>query len=176
VARNAPTWIPIGGPGQRRLALVNNRVKGALLHLDYALAAKHDGKVVELDRVVRGNPDYPHQMLVVRKELIEKRPDVVTAVTRSIIEACRFMVAERERTIDIYMKVSGETDRSLVNAGYDALLAIHGFGVNGGMTRKGLEIVTRFAVENGAKSIPIDSWSDFRFQEEALKQIGRVTE
>jgi ABC-type nitrate/sulfonate/bicarbonate transport system substrate-binding protein len=176
VARNAVTWIPIGGPGQRRLALVNNRVKGALLHLDYALAAKHDGKVVELDRVARGNPDYPHQMLVVRKELIEKRPDVVTAVTRSIIEACRFMVAERERTIDIYMKVSGETDRNLVNTGYDALLAIHGFGVNGGMTRKGLEIVTRFAVENGAKSIPIDSWSDFRFQEEALKQIGRVTE
>ncbi len=159
-----------------RLALVNNRVKGALLHLDYALAAKHDGKVVELDRVARGNPDYPHQMLVVRKELIEKRPDVVTAVTRSIIEACRFMVAERERTIDIYMKVSGETDRNLVNTGYDALLAIHGFGINGGMTRKGLEIVTRFAVENGAKSIPIDSWSDFRFQEEALKQIGRVTE
>ena len=74
------------------------------------------------------------------------------------------------------MKVSGETDRNLVNTGYDALLAIHGFGVNGGMTRKGLETVTRFAVENGAKSIPIDSWSDFRFQEEALKQIGRVTE
>ena len=47
---------------------------------------------------------------------------------------------------------------------------------NGGMTRKGLEIVTRFAVENGAKSIPIESWSDFRFQDEALKQIGRVAE
>jgi hypothetical protein len=86
------------------------------------------------------------------------------------------MVANRERTIDIYMKASGETDRNLVNAGYDALLAIHGFGVNGGMTRKGLEIVTRSAAENGAKSIPIDSWSDFRFQEEALKQIGRVAE
>ena len=176
VARNSVTWIPIGGPSQRRLALVNNRVKGALLHLDYALAAKRDSNVVELDRVARDNPDYPHQMLVVRKELIEKRPDVVTAVTRSIIEACRFMVANRERTIDIYMKASGETDRNLVNAGYDALLAIHGFGVNGGMTRKGLEIVTRFAAEDGAKSIPVDSWSDFRFQEEALKQIGRVAE
>ena len=32
------------------------------------------------------------------------------------------------------------------------------------------------AVENGAKSIPIESWSDFRFQEEALKQIGKVPE
>jgi ABC-type nitrate/sulfonate/bicarbonate transport system substrate-binding protein len=115
-------------------------------------------------------------MLVVRKELIEKHPDVVTAVTRSIIEACRFMVANRERTIDIYMKTSGETDRKLASAGHDALLSIHGFGVNGGMTRKGLEVVSKFAVENGAKSIPIESWSDFRFQEEALKQIGRVAE
>ena len=176
VARNAITWIPIGGPSQRRLALVNNRVKGALLHLDYALAAKRDSGVVELDRVARNNPDYPHQMLVVRKELVAKRPDVVTAVTRSIIEACRFMVANRERTVDIYMKASGETDRNLINAGYDALLSIHGFGVNGGMTRRGLEIVTKYAVDNGAKSIPIESWSDFRFQEEALKQIGRVAE
>ena len=44
------------------------------------------------------------------------------------------------------------------------------------MTRKGLEIVTKFAVENGAKSIPIEAWSDFRFQDEALKQIGRLAE
>jgi NitT/TauT family transport system substrate-binding protein len=176
VARDAVTWVPIGGPSQRRLALTNNRVKGALLHLDYALAAKRDSNVVQLDRVARDNPDYPHQMLVVRKELIEKHPDVVTAVTRSIIEACRFMVANRERTVDIYMKVSGETDRNLANAGYDALMSIHGFGVNGGMTRKGLEVVAKQAVENGAKSIPIESWSDFRFQEDALKQIGRVAE
>lgn len=86
------------------------------------------------------------------------------------------MVANRERTIDIYMKASGEKDRNLVAAGYDALIKINGFGVNGGMTHKGLEVVSKFAVDNGAKSIPIESWSDFRFQDEALKQIGRVSE
>jgi NitT/TauT family transport system substrate-binding protein len=176
VARNAVTWVPIGGPSERRLALVNNRVKGALLHLDYALVAKRDSNVVELDRIVRSNPDYPHQMLVVRKELIEKNPQVVTAVTRSIIEACRFMVTHRERTIELYMKHTGETDVKLVNAAYDALMEIKGFGVNGGMTRVGLEAVAKLAAENGAKTIPIESWSDFRFQEEALKQIGRVDE
>ena len=176
VARNAVTWVPIGGPNERRLALVNNRVKGALLHLDYALVAKRDSNVVELDRIARTNPDYPHQMLVVRKQLIEKNPEVVTAVTRSIIEACRFMVTHRQRTIELYMKHTGETDAKLVNAGYDALMEIHGFGVNGGMTRTGLEAVAKLAAENGAKTIPIESWSDFRFQEEALKQIGRVAE
>ena len=92
MARNDVQWIPIGGPSERRLALVNNRVKGALLHLDYALVAQRDSKVVALDRVVRTNPDYPHEVLVVRKELAEKQPEVVTAVTKSIIEACRFIV------------------------------------------------------------------------------------
>ena len=176
LARTPVTWVPIGGPSERRLALVNNRVKGALLHLDYALVAKRDSNVVELDRIARSNPDYPHQMLVVRRELVEKRPEVVTALVRSIIEACRFIVTNRERTIDIYMKHSGEADRALVGAGYDALLQMSGFGVNGGMRRKGLEDVARLAQENGAKSMPIESWADFRFQEEALKQIGRVAE
>jgi NitT/TauT family transport system substrate-binding protein len=176
VARNAVSWVPIGGPSERRLALVNNRVKGALLHLDYALVAQRDSKVTELDRVMRTNPDYPHQMLVVRKELAEKHPQVVTAVTRSIIEACRFMVENRARTIELYMKYSGETDAKLVNAAYDALIEMHGFGVNGGMTRVGLEAVARLAAENGAKSIPIDAWADFRFQEAAIGQIGRVAE
>jgi len=102
IARNAVTWVPIGGASERRLALVNNRVKGALLHLDYFFAAQRDAKVVALDRVVRSNPDYPHELLVVRKELADKQPAAVAAVTRSIIEACRFMVMNRERTIEIY--------------------------------------------------------------------------
>ena len=34
-------------------------------------------------------------------------------MTRSIIEACRFMVGNRERTIEIYRKYTGETDIKL---------------------------------------------------------------
>jgi ABC-type nitrate/sulfonate/bicarbonate transport system substrate-binding protein len=178
IARNAVTWIPIGGASERRLALVNNRVKGALLHLDYFLAAQRDAKVVALDRVVRTNPDYPHELLVVRKELADKQPGAVGAVTRSIIEACRFMVTNRERTIEIYRKYTGENDVKLANDAYDALLAIKGFGVNGGMTRKGLEAAVQLAVENGSIKQPVAlaAWADFRFQDEVLRQIGAVAE
>ena len=178
IARNAVTWVPIGGASERRLALVNNRVKGALLHLDYFFAAQRDAKVVALDRVVRTNPDYPHELLVVRKELADKQPGAVSAVTRSIIEACRFMVTNRARTIEIYRKYTGETDSKLASEAYDALLAIRGFGVNGGMTRKGLEAAVQLAVENGSIKQPIAlaAWADFRFQEEVLRQIGTVAE
>src|SRR5262249_39936283 len=122
------------------------------------------------------NPDYPHEVLVVRKELAQKQPQVVTAVTRSIIEACRFIVTHRDRTVEIYKKYTGETDTALANAAYDALLAMHGYGVNGGMTRKGLDDVAKLASENGAKPIHVDTWADLKFQEEALRQIGPVAE
>src|SRR6476620_3321931 len=176
LAKTDISWVPIGGPSERRLALVNNRVKGALLHLDYALVAQRDSNVVELERVVRGSPDYPHELLVIRRELAEKQPQVAVAITRSIIEACRFMAANRDRTLEIYRKYTGETDMKLAGAAYDALLAMRGWGVNGGMTRKGQEYVAKLAVDNGAKSIPLEAWTDFRFQDEALKQIGRAAE
>jgi ABC-type nitrate/sulfonate/bicarbonate transport system substrate-binding protein len=178
IAHSAVTWVPIGGASERRLALVNNRVKGALLHLDYFFAARRDAQVVALDKVVRTNPDYPHELLVVRKELADKQPQAVAAVTRSIIEACRFMLANRERTIEIYRKYTGETDTALANEAYDALLAIRGFGVNGGMTRKGMEAAAQLAVENGSikQPIPLAAWSDFSFQEDVLRQIGTVAE
>jgi ABC-type nitrate/sulfonate/bicarbonate transport system substrate-binding protein len=178
IARSAVTWVPIGGASERRLALVNNRVKGALLHLDYFLAAQRDAKIVGLDRIVRTNPNYPHELLVVRKELVDKQPQLVAAVTRSIIEACRFMATNRERTIEIYRKYTGETDTTLANEAYDALLAIKGFGVNGGMTRKGMEAAAQLAVENGSikQSLPLAAWSDFSFQEDVVRQIGTVAE
>jgi ABC-type nitrate/sulfonate/bicarbonate transport system substrate-binding protein len=178
IARNAVTWVPIGGASERRLALVNDRVKGALLHLDYFFAARRDAKVVALDQVVRSNPDYPHELLVVRKEVADKQPEAIAAVTRSIIEACRFIVTNRERTIEIYRKYTGENDAKLANEAYDALIAIRGFGVNGGMTRKGMDAAAQLAVENGSikQPIPLAAWTDFRFQEDVLRRIGTVTE
>jgi NitT/TauT family transport system substrate-binding protein len=178
IPRNAITWVPIGGASERRLALVNNRVKGALLHLDYFFAAQRDAQVVALDRIVRTSPDYPHELLVVRKELAEKQPEAIAAVTRSIIEACRFMATNKQRTIEIYQKYSGEKDMKLASEAYDALVAMHGWGVNGGMTRKGLDAAIKLAVENGAikTPLPVEAMADFTFQETVMKQIGTVAE
>jgi hypothetical protein len=55
---------------------------------------------------------------------------------------------------------------------------MRGFGVNGGMTPRGLEAAAQLAVENGAikQLIPLAAWADFRFQEDVLRQIGTVAE
>jgi ABC-type nitrate/sulfonate/bicarbonate transport system substrate-binding protein len=178
IAHDEITWVPVGGASERRMALLNHRVKATLLHIDFALTAQRDGQVRMLDRIARTNPDYPHELLVVRKEIADKQPAAIIAMTRSIIEACRFIQSHRQRTIEIYRKYAGETDEAIANAAYDALVAMHGFGVNGGMRRQGLETAARLAVENGSitKLMPVEAFADFRFQEEALRQIGTVPE
>ena len=88
------------------------------------------------------------------------------------------MVANRERTIEIYRKYTGEADTRLANEAYDALLAIQGFGVNGGMTRKGMEAAAQLAIENGSikQPMPLSAWINFSFQEHVIRQIGTIAE
>jgi ABC-type nitrate/sulfonate/bicarbonate transport system substrate-binding protein len=178
IDRKSIVWVSIGGASERRLSLLGGRVKAALLHLDFALQAERDGQVHRLDTVANANPDYPHELLVVRKELAEQHPEVVTAIVRSVIEACRFIATHRERTIEIYEKHTGDKDPALAGTAYDALIAIKAYGVNGGMTRKGLDAALKLAVENGSISepLPIKNWADFRFQDEAVKQLGQLPE
>jgi NitT/TauT family transport system substrate-binding protein len=178
LARSAITWVPIGGASERRSALVAGRVQGGLLHLDFALQAQRDANLRILDEVANSVPDYPHELLVVRRAFATEHPDVVTALVRAVIEACRFIVTHRERTIAIYAKYSGETDAALAGRAYDALLAMHGFGVNGGMTEAAMQNAVRLAVENGVLPAPpaLSDWTDFRFQQEAVAALGPVAE
>jgi hypothetical protein len=48
------------------------------------------------------------------------------------------------------------------------------FGVNGGMTQENLTTALNMAVENKLleKPLPLEQWADFRFQSEALAQLG----
>jgi ABC-type nitrate/sulfonate/bicarbonate transport system substrate-binding protein len=174
----AITWVPIGGASERRMALVGGRVKGALLHLDFALQAQRDAGMKLLDQVARTVPDYPHELLVVPRRLAEQQPQAVTALVRAVMESCRFIVTHRAETIAIYEKYSGETDTALAGRAYDALIALHGFGVNGGMTETGMQNAARMAQENGSidQAPPLEAWTDFRFQRAALDSLGRVDE
>ena len=176
--RKSLVWVPIGGASERRVALAGGRVKGALLHMDFALQAQRDAGLKLLQPIAASVPDYPHELLVVPRGLIARQPDAVAAAVRAVIEACRFIVTHRAETIAIYAKYSGETDTALAGRAYDMLLALHGFGVNGGMTAAGMQLAARMAQENGGidQAPPLAEWTDFSFQDAAVTALGRVPE
>ena len=55
-------------------------------------------------------PDYPVEVLVLRKDMIDRDPAAATAITTAVIEACRFIVANREATIETTLKYAPGSD------------------------------------------------------------------
>jgi hypothetical protein len=62
-----------------------------------------------------------------------------------------------------------------LHVAYDALVGLNAFGVDRGMTPGNIATAMNMAVENKAleRPVPPDPWVDFRFQEEALRRLGK---
>ena len=107
VPRKSVQWLGVGGALERMLALQADRVKGALLHIDFAMEAVNDPNIWLIKSVAELLPDYPVEMVVLRKDMFDKNPDAATAITRAVIQACRYIVREqgrnhRRRTASIF--------------------------------------------------------------------------
>jgi ABC-type nitrate/sulfonate/bicarbonate transport system substrate-binding protein len=173
VQRNDVQWLSVGSSKDRLLALMADRVKGAVLYIDTIVEAKDNPDITVLAQVADELPDYPHELLLVRKEDIDKQPEKVTRIVQSIIEACRYLATHREESVDVFIKYAG-VERAQAEEAYDRLIKLKGWGLNGGMTQKKLEAAMDMSLQNKAieQSIPFDQWADFRFQDEALQRIG----
>jgi NitT/TauT family transport system substrate-binding protein len=174
VPRHSVQWLGVGGALERLLALRADRVKGALLHVDFAMEAADDPNLRLIKSVADILPDYPVEMLVLRKDMLDKNPGAATAITRAVIEACRYIVRNKAGTIDVVAKYVPGVNTTMLSRAYDELIRIGGFGVNGGMTETSLKVAHDLALQNGQidRPIPLDQWVDFRFQQRALESLG----
>jgi NitT/TauT family transport system substrate-binding protein len=177
VARDSVQWVGVGGGYERMLALLSNRVQGALLNVDFAMemTGHPDVTVVQsVSDVVRG---YPAELLVVRKDLVDENPEAATAITRAVIEACRHIVRDKAHTIGVALKYAPGMNAAVLSRAYDELIRIGGFGVNGGLTEANLKVAHDLALKNGqiARPVRLDEWVDLRFQQRALDSLGRFT-
>jgi NitT/TauT family transport system substrate-binding protein len=175
VPRDSLQWLAVGGNSDRLLALKADRVKGALLNLDAAMEAVGDPSLKLMQSVAETLPDYPVELLVLQKEMLDENPEVATAITTAVIQACRFIVKNKAEAIAVTQKYSPGADLAVLGRAYDELIRIQGFGVNGGMTERNLQVAHDLALQNGQinAAVPLDQWVDFRFQERALAALGK---
>jgi len=175
IPRDSIQWLGVGGGRERMLALLADRVKGALLHIDYAMEAVNDPNIKLIKSVAEILPDYPFELLMLRKDMLDKNPAAAAAITRAVIQACRYIVQNKAGTIDVVNKYIPGTNAAVVERAYDELIRIRGFGVNGDMSEANLKIAHDLALQNKQidRPIPLDQWIDFRFQQQALDSLGR---
>ena len=177
VPRDAVQWFGVGGALERLLALKAGRVKGALLMVDFAMEAANDPEIRILGSVADLLPNYPVELLMLRKEMLDRNPAAAVAITRAVIEACRYVVKNRAGTVDVVLKYAPGISRTLLERAYDELMRIQGFGVDGGMTEANMKAAHDLALQNRqiARPIPLGQWTDFRMQQRAIAQVGRYT-
>jgi NitT/TauT family transport system substrate-binding protein len=177
VPRDSVQWLSVGGGRERMLALLSGRVKGALLHIDFAMEAVGDPNITLLKSVSEIFPDYPFELLFLRKDMIDKNPEAATAITRAIIQACRYIVTNKSGTIEVMLKYVPGMNADVLDRAYAELIRIHGFGVNGDMTEKSLKVAHDLALQNKEIDHPLslDQYADFGPQQRAMKSLGPFT-
>jgi NitT/TauT family transport system substrate-binding protein len=177
VSRESVRWLGVGGGYERMLALLAGRVDGALLNVDFALQAMDDPGIKLLQPVADILPEYPVELLVLRRELLDTNAAAATAITQAVIQACRYIVKNKVGTIEVAKKYTPGMNETVLSRAYDELLRIQAFGVNGGMTPANLQMAHDLALQNRqiAGAVPLDAWADFRFQQRALDALGRFT-
>lgn len=175
VSRDSLQWLGVGGALERMLALKADRVKGALLMIDFAMEAIRDPNIRILKPVADLLPNYPVELLVLRKEMLDRKPEAAFAITRAVIQACRYIVEHKKETIDVVLQYAPGTNRGVLERAYDELIRIRGFGVNGGMSRDSMTAAHDLALQNRQiqRPVSLDQWADFRFQDRAVGQLGR---
>jgi NitT/TauT family transport system substrate-binding protein len=173
VSRNDIKWLSVGSSKDRLGALLAKRVKAAVLYLDNAAEIGNNPDIHILANIADLMPLYPHELLLVRKDDIDNRPEKVSRIVQSIMEACRFLVEHRAESIDIFIKYTG-ADRAVAEYTYDKLVVMKPWGVNGGMTEKALSAAIETSIQNKALDapIPLTDFADFRFQADALRRLG----
>lgn len=174
VPRDSVQWLGVGGALERMLALKAGRVKGALLMVDFAMEAGNDPNIRIIQSVADILPNYPVELLVLRKDMLDQKPELAVAITRAVIQACRYIVRDKMGTVDVVLKYAPGINRTVLDRAYDELIRIQGFGVNGGMTKANMKLAHDLALQNRQidRPISLDHWADFRFQERAVAQLG----
>ena len=173
LTKNDIQWLSVGSSKDRMMALMADRVKAAVLYIDNAMELRDDPSIHFIAEISELLPLYAYELLIVRQEDIEKRPEKVIRIVQSIMEACRFLKDNREEAIASFIKWTS-ADPKIAAELYDFIVKRGVWGVNGGMTGPMLDNAVEVSIQNGVldKPIPHEQFANFRFQEEALKRIG----
>jgi NitT/TauT family transport system substrate-binding protein len=174
VPRDSVQWVGVGGGHERMRFLQADRVKGALLNIDFAMHTFDSPNIKIIKSIADILPDYPVELLVLRKDMLEQNPEAATAIVRAVIQACRYIVNDKAGTIEVMLKYVPGMNVAVLDRALDELQRIRGFGVDGGMTVANLKVAHDLAQQNGqiARAMPLDQWVDFRFQKLAVASLG----
>ena len=168
-------YIAVGSPADRFKALVAGKIDACVVtHVEAAKLEKFP-EVVSLVVVPKVVPEIPYQFAVSREEYIERNPETLQHLARALLEANRWMAANKAGTVEIAAKVIKGESPEVLGRPYD-MTDPRLWGVNGDMTEGAYRFTVDFLLKVGYMKdpVPYDRFFDRRFVDRALADLGRL--
>jgi NitT/TauT family transport system substrate-binding protein len=172
---DAVKYIAVGSPADRFRALLAGKVDAAVVRNTEAAKLAQYPEIVLLAQVSKDVPEIPYEFSVARESYLEKNPETIFRLTRALLEANRWIAANRAGTVEIAAKVLKEESPEVLGRAYD-MSDPRLWGVNGDITEAAYKYTVDFLLKVGdlKDPVPYEKFFDRRFVDQALKELGRM--
>jgi NitT/TauT family transport system substrate-binding protein len=168
-------YIALGSPADRFKALVAGKIDATVVRTIEAAKLAQYPEIVSLAQVSKILPDIPDNFCMAREEYIAKNPETMYKLTKAMLEANRWMAANKAGTIEAAAAVLKDEPPEILSRAYD-LMDPREWGVNGDLTEGAYKFTVDFLLQVGylKEPLPFDQFFDRRFLDRALNELGRM--
>ena len=167
-------YVAVGSPADRFKALVAGKVDATVVTNSEAAKLVKYPEIIALVNVPKLIPEIPYEFGMAREDYLQKNADTVQKLTKAIMEANRWIAANKAGTVEVAKKILPEESADVLGKAYD-LADPRIWGVNGDISEASYNFTAEFLKKVGylETPVPFNRFFDRRFVDQALKELGR---
>jgi NitT/TauT family transport system substrate-binding protein len=167
-------YVVVGSPADRFKALIAGKVDATIVTNTEAAKLGSYPEIIALVNVAKVVPEIPYEFGMAKEEYLQKNADTVQKLTKAIIEANRWIAANKAGTVEVARKILPEESAEVLSKAYD-MADPRLWGVNGDLTEASYNYTAEFLKKVGylETPVPYKQFFDRRFVDQALKDLGK---
>jgi ABC-type nitrate/sulfonate/bicarbonate transport system substrate-binding protein len=167
-------YVVAGSNADRFRAVISGKADATVISTIEAAKLAQYPELVNLATAAKIVPEIPFTFAMAREDFIQKEPDAMYKLARGMIEANRWIAANKAGTVAIAAKIIPDETPEVLAKAYDQADP-RLWGANGDMTEANYKFTSDFLVKVGNMTdpLPYDKFFDRRFIDRALKELGR---
>jgi NitT/TauT family transport system substrate-binding protein len=167
-------YVAVGSPADRFKAMVAGKVDATIVTNTEAAKLGSFPEIIALVNVAKVVPEIPYEFGMAKEEYLQKNADTVQKLTKAIIEANRWIAANKAGTVEVARKILPEEPAEALSKAYD-MADPRLWGVNGDLSEASYNFTVEFLKKVGylETPVPYKQFFDRRFVDQALKELGR---
>jgi len=167
-------YVVVGSNADRFRAVVAGKVDATLVSSIELAKMDNYPEIIDLVNVAKVLPEIPFTFSMAREDFIQKEPETMYRLAKAMIEANRWIAANKAGTVQIAAKVIPDEKPEILSKAYDSADP-HLWGANGDISPAAYKFTVDFLLKVGymTESPPYDKFFDRRFVDRAVKELGR---